>query len=164
MAELSRAYATRSVVLQGRAGLANVMKLCVNYTAISMIELMGEVYAFAEKAGLDGALLREFFTGAFNRPAFKMYAAKLHDQDISGDGGFAMSTGLKDVRLMLDAAAARGVRFELGEIVQRKMHKALDMGLAAADWSAIAQVTRAESGLTSSAAAATTTTTTTTHA
>lgn len=145
--ELVKAYAIKTIVLEGNAGLANAMKLCVNYTAISIIEVMGEIYAFAEKKGLDRKLLSEFFSEAFNRPALKMYAAKLRDNDTSSAGGFAMPTGLKDVNLMVEAAQASGVNFEVGAIIKRKMEKALTLGMTSADWSAISQVTRLESGI-----------------
>jgi len=147
VAALAKSYAIKIVALEGAAGLANAMKLSVNYTAISIIEIMGEIYAFAEKMGLDRALLRDYFEDAFNRPALKMYANKLHEHSTTGTNGFALVTGLKDVNLMMDAASGCGVNFEVGSIIKRKMLKAIDMGLSEADWSSISQVTRRESGI-----------------
>ena len=147
IADVVPAYTRQSVAVGDCAGLANTMKLAINYTAISLIELMGEVYTFAEKAGLDRALVFDFFDGSFNSPAMKGYAKKLRDHETSGVNGFAMTTGLKDVKLMLDAADEVGVDFAIGQVVRRKLEKGIASGMGDDDWSAISQVTRAEAGL-----------------
>lgn len=141
------AYARKVVPLAGRPGLANAMKLCVNYTAVSIIELMGEIYTFGEKCGIDSKVIRDFFLDAFAHPALKTYANKLKDGRYGSEGGFALKAGLKDVRLMLDAASGVGVAFDIAKIVERKMVRALDQGMGQADWSVVATITRQESGL-----------------
>lgn len=147
IADVVPAYTRKSVCVGDRAGLANTMKLSINYTAISLIELMGEVYTFAEKAGLDRSLVFDFFDESFNSPAIKGYARKLRDHETSGVNGFAMTTGLKDVKLMLDAAERVGVDFAIGQVARRKLEKGISSGMGDDDWSAISQVTRAEAGL-----------------
>jgi len=144
---LCGAYARKVIPMPGRPGIANSMKLCVNYTAVSIIELMGEIYAFGEKCGIDPEVIREFFFDAFAHPALRTYATKLKDNTLSGAGGFNMKAGLKDVRLMLAAAAGTGVNFEIAKVVERKMLKAIDAGMEEADWSAVSAITRRESGL-----------------
>ena len=55
-----------------------------------------------------------------------------------------------DMEVMEKAGAVlqeAGVSFEIAKIVERKMVKAIDSGMAQADWSAIAAITRSESGL-----------------
>jgi 3-hydroxyisobutyrate dehydrogenase-like beta-hydroxyacid dehydrogenase len=140
-------YAKIVVEISEQPSVANCMKLCANYAAISMIEVMGETYAFAEKCGVDLQYLQQFFQMAFAHPAMKMYAEKVRKRDFTQDVGFAMSAGFKDVRLMLAAADQAGVAFEIGRVVERKMLVALSSDLAAADWSATCEVTRRESGL-----------------
>lgn len=147
LADVLPAYTRRATSVGERAGLANAMKLSINYTAISLIELMGEVYTFAEKSGLDRHLLHDYFQEAFNSPAMKVYARKLRDHDTSGENGFAMITGLKDVKLMLAAAEDVGVDFAIGKVARRKLEKGIEAGLGASDWSAMTQITRAEAGL-----------------
>jgi 3-hydroxyisobutyrate dehydrogenase-like beta-hydroxyacid dehydrogenase len=141
------AYARRVVPLVGRPGLANSMKLCVNYTAVSIIELMGEIYTFGEKCGIDADVIKEFFLDAFAHPALKTYAHKLRDRKFTSEGGFALKAGLKDVRLMLQAASQAGVPFEIAKVVERKMLRAIDQGLGQSDWSGITAITRQEAGL-----------------
>lgn len=141
------AYARKVFPLVGRPGLANLMKLCVNYMAVSIIELMGEIYAFGEKSGMDADVIREVFLDAFAHPALRGYASKIKDGKFSSAGGFALKAGLKDVRLMLSASAQIGVGFEIAKVVERKMVDAVAQGLEQADWSSIAVITRQEAGL-----------------
>lgn len=143
-----QAYARRVVPLAGPPGRANSMKLCVNYTAVSIIELMGEIYTFGEKCGIDADIIKDFFLDAFAHPALKAYASKLKDRKYSGEGGFALKAGLKDVRLMLSASAKTGVDLEIAKVVERKMLRAIEQGMEQSDWSGIAVITRQESGLT----------------
>lgn len=140
-------YARMVVAISERPSIANCMKLCINYAGISIIELIGETYAFAEKSGVDLMYLQQFFQMSFAHPALKMYAEKARLRDFNAEAGFAMSAGLKDVRLMLASAGETGVAFEIGQIVERKMLTAISTGLESADWSAICEVTRRESGL-----------------
>jgi 3-hydroxyisobutyrate dehydrogenase-like beta-hydroxyacid dehydrogenase len=140
-------YARLVVAISERPSVANSMKLVVNYAGASIIEILGETYAFAEKSGVDLAYVQQFFQMAFAHPAMKMYAEKARTRNFKEDVGFAMSAGLKDVRLMLAAAEELGVAFEIGKIIERKMLVALSSDLADADWSATCEVTRRESGL-----------------
>ena len=140
-------YAKLVVGISDRPSVANTMKLIVNYAGASIIEIIGETYAFAEKCGVDLMHVQQFFQMAFAHPAMKMYAEKARTRDFKEDVGFAMSAGLKDIRLMLAAADQAGVAFEVGRIIERKMLVALAGDLADADWSATCEVTRRESGL-----------------
>jgi len=140
-------YAFMAVELSERPSVANCMKLIVNYAGASIIEILGETYAFAEKSGINLAYVQRFFQMALAHPAMKMYAEKARKRDYKEDVGFAMSAGLKDVRLMLSSADQAGVTFEIGKIIERKMLAALSCDLATADWSATCEVTRREAGL-----------------
>ena len=140
-------YAKMVVEISDRPSVANSMKLIVNYAAASIIEILGETYAFAEKCGVSLVHVQQFFQMALAHPAMKMYAEKVRKRDYREDVGFAMSAGLKDVRLMLSAAGKAGVAFEIGKVIERKMVAALAGDLANADWSATCEVTRREAGL-----------------
>ena len=102
---LCRAYSKKVVNIGARHGAANALKLCINYTVISLIEIFSEVYAFADKAGANLDVLMNFLQESMGHPAFKMYAGKLRARDFAGKAGFAMTAGLKDVTLMLKAPA-----------------------------------------------------------
>ncbi len=140
-------YAVIAIDLSDRPSVANSMKLAVNYAAASMIETIGETYAFAEKSGIDLARVQQFFQMAFANPALRLYAEKALKRDYVSSVGFTMRGGLKDLRLMLGAAEQAGMNFEIGKIIERKMLAALSSDLADADWSATCEVTRREAGL-----------------
>ncbi len=143
-----KAYSKEVLVISERPGTANCMKLTINFCAISNIELIGEAYVFAEKCGLPLEHVRNFFQNSlYAHPAAKMYAGKLAARDFGGRGGFVMKGGLKDVRLMISTAEAVGARLEIGTIVERKLEKGIEAGMAESDWSAMYEVTRHESGL-----------------
>ena len=52
-------------------GAANTLKLCVNYTVISIIETFSEVYAFADKAAANLDVLKDFLEEAMAHPALR---------------------------------------------------------------------------------------------
>lgn len=141
------AYARKAYPLVGKPGLANQMKLCVNYMAVSIIELMGEIYTFGEKTGIDADVIREVFLDAFAHPALKAYANKIRDKQFSSTGGFSLTAGLKDVNLMLEASASAGVDFPIAKVVEQKMIAAIAMGLGHGDWSGITAITRRDAGV-----------------
>ena len=142
-------YAVITIDISDRPPVANSMKLAVNYAAASVIEIIGETYAFAEKSGIELRQVQQFFQMAFANPALNLYAEKARKRDYVSSVGFTMSGGLKDVRLMLDAADQAGMSFEIGKIIERKMLAALSSDLANADWSATCEITRREAGLSS---------------
>jgi len=126
--------------------LASAAKLAVNYTGATLIDLMGQVYAFGEKAGIPGATIHAMFRMMWAPPPLQGYATRIWRRDFE-DLGFDLLGGLKDVTLMIEAAKDIGVRWEFAEIIQRKMKRGIEMGLAGKDWSSTYEVTRAESGL-----------------
>jgi 3-hydroxyisobutyrate dehydrogenase-like beta-hydroxyacid dehydrogenase len=141
------AYSKKVAYVSERHGAANTLKLCINYTTISIIETFSEAYSFADKAGTNIDVLRDFLEEAMGHPALKMYAKKLRDRDFAGKGGFSMSGGLKDVTLMLNTSSAIGVDLDIGKIVKRKMETAVANGMHEKDWSSIYEITRQQSGL-----------------
>jgi 3-hydroxyisobutyrate dehydrogenase-like beta-hydroxyacid dehydrogenase len=142
---VASAYSRLVRVLEGPAATANTVKLCLNYTIVSLIELFGEVYAFAEASGVDPAVIQEFYQQAFAHPAIKLYATKILQRDFDSKEGFDLRAGSKDVSLMLDAAQAVGAELAIGSIVMERLRAALQQGWAERDWSALTEITRARS-------------------
>ncbi len=58
-----------------------------------------------------------------------------------------MTGGLKDVRLMRDAAESCGARFDIADIIEAKMTTALEQGMGNRDWSAVCEISRQQAGL-----------------
>ena len=126
--------------------VALATKLAVNYSAATIIDLMGQVYAFGEKAGIPLTVLHTMFRMLWANPTLQGYATRIWRRDFD-DLGFDLRGGLKDLTLMVDAAKEQGVRWDFAEAVQRKMARGVEMGLGQKDWSSIYEVTRAEAGL-----------------
>ena len=133
-------------VLGATPSHAATLKLCLNYSVISIIELMSEIYTCAEKAGLPLDKLEGLFKTLFGFPVLQMYASKVKERNFD-DGGFRMTGGLKDVRLMVSAAASYGASFDIGKLIEEKMQSAVDDGMGDKDWSAIYEVSRKRAGL-----------------
>jgi len=103
---------------------------------------------FAEKCGLPLEHMRDFYQQIwFSHPAAQMFAEKLRTRDFAGRGGFAMTGGLKDLRLMLSTASDVNAPLEVGKIIERKLAVGVDSGMGETDWSAIYEISRREAGL-----------------
>lgn len=141
-------YAKLITVVSERPRLANVMKLSINYNIACAMQLISETYIFAEKNGLPLDFVREFYQQQwYTHPAAKYYADKLQKRDFEGRGGFVMTGGLKDLRLMLTAASDAGAQFKVGEIVAQMFEAGIAAGMGEQDWSAFHELARKNAGL-----------------
>jgi 3-hydroxyisobutyrate dehydrogenase-like beta-hydroxyacid dehydrogenase len=126
--------------------LANSLKLALNYVGVSIIELMGQVYAFGEKSGIDVQLLNQLMGAMFAPPALKEYAERIRTRNFD-DVGFDLVSGLKDVQLMLQASTDTRVALPYAGVIREKFLAAIANGMGGKDWSAIYEVTRMNAGL-----------------
>ena len=133
-------------VVSTKASDANTIKLGINYSIITLIELMGKVYAFMEKNGIDASILKDFYQTVLAHPGLKHYAGSILERDFPA-GGFALTGGLKDVKMMLDAAAKSGAPLEIGNIIKSNMETAVAEGMGGRDWAAITEISRRKAGL-----------------
>jgi 3-hydroxyisobutyrate dehydrogenase-like beta-hydroxyacid dehydrogenase len=143
---VAEAFSRAVRVVSAKASDANIVKLGINYSIITLIELMGEVYAFTEKNGIDAAILKDFYQAVLAHPGLKQYAGSILERNFPA-GGFAMTGGLKDVKLMLDAAAKSGAPLKIGDIIKAKMDTAVAEGMGERDWAAVTEISRREAGL-----------------
>jgi 3-hydroxyisobutyrate dehydrogenase-like beta-hydroxyacid dehydrogenase len=143
---VAEAFSRAVRVVSAKASDANIVKLGINYSIVSLLELMGEVYAFTEKNGIEAGILKDFYQTVLAHPGLKQYAGNILERNFPA-GGFAMSGGLKDVKLMLDAAAQCGAPLKIGDIILKKMETAIAEGMGERDWAAIYEITRREAGL-----------------
>lgn len=142
------AYCKKVIPLAAKPQAANVMKLALNYVAIASIEAMSEAYAMVEANGMGTGLLSNMLaTQVYAHPALQMYAQKIARREFLGEAGFAMTGGLKDVRMMIEAAKLKGVDLDIAKAVEGKMMEAVNRGMGGQDWSAIYEITRARAGL-----------------
>ncbi len=125
---------------------ANVAKVAGNMMITLAIEAMGEATALTESYGLKAADFLDVITNTvFASLSYKRYGGNISND--SYEPGFKLTLGLKDVNLALDAAKARNAVLPAAETVRENMVTAVEQGLGAKDWSALAKVTRRRAGL-----------------
>ena len=143
---LFRAYSQAAIRVAAEHAIANSLKIAVNYMGASMIELMGEVYAFGERSGIESRFLDLMMKTMFGHPARHAYAERIRTRDFD-DVGFELTGGLKDVELMLQASSDTRVAFPYASIIRDKLLAAIAHGMGERDWSASYEITRMNAGL-----------------
>jgi 3-hydroxyisobutyrate dehydrogenase-like beta-hydroxyacid dehydrogenase len=141
------AMGPKLLVIGEQQSKANVVKLTGNFLIATVLESLGEALAFARKSGVDAAALLDFLTSTlFNAPVYKTYGCLIvegkHDQV-----GFALPLGLKDVRLVLQAADARAVPMPIASVLRDRFLTALARGHEHSDWSVVGQIAAEDAGL-----------------
>lgn len=124
----------------------NLMKICMNYSLMTAIELMSELFVFAEKSGLDKEIVKMGLENIYGHPAFKRYIDKIADRDFD-EVNFSMKGGQKDAGIFKQAFFEAGLTPELCDLLNQRYENALSFGLQDKDWSAIYEVVRKKSGL-----------------
>jgi len=135
-------YAPRMVVVGERQSQAAIAKLIANFLGVSAIDLIGQSLAWAEKSGLPPELVPQMLSGFFGNPGTREYIAKVGERDFD-TAGFTAAGGLKDVRLMIDAAHAVNQRLSSAEAVRAKLDAAMARGWRDKDWSCFTDIDRA---------------------
>jgi 3-hydroxyisobutyrate dehydrogenase-like beta-hydroxyacid dehydrogenase len=126
--------------------IASTVKICVNYMAMSVIELMGQVYTFGEKSGVEPSHLALIMKTMFPQPQLQEYAERIQGRHFH-PAGFAVSGGLKDVDLFLKAAGDVQAALPYASVVRDKLLTAVSRGMEEHDWSAIYEISRLQAGL-----------------
>jgi len=127
---------------------ANVIKLCGNFMIASILEILGEAVALARKSGIDAGSFLDVFTGTlFGAPVFRTYGA-LIAQEKYEPAGFRAALGLKDARLVLEAADDAAVPMPVANLVHDRLLTLVAQGRQDLDWSALARLAAEQAGLT----------------
>jgi len=130
-----------------KPSLANAVKLSGNFLIATVLESLAEALAFARKSGVDSAALLEFLTSTlFNAPVYKTYGGLIVEGKHE-PAGFATKLGLKDIRLVLQAAEAASVPMPIASVVRDRFVTAMARGNADKDWSILGRIAAQDSGL-----------------
>lgn len=130
-----------------KPSLANTVKLSGNFLIATVLESLAEALTFARKSGVDSAALLDFLTSTlFNAPVYKTYGG-LIVEGRHEPAGFATKLGLKDVRLVLQAAEAASVPMPIASVVRDRFVTAMARGNAEADWSVLGRIAAEDAGL-----------------
>ncbi|HSP77212.1 MAG TPA: NAD(P)-dependent oxidoreductase [Myxococcaceae bacterium] len=134
-------------VVGERASAANVVKLSGNFLIASMIESLGEAFALARKSGVEPKVFLEVFQSVFARsPIFERYA-ELVAGDKYEPAGFKLRLGLKDMKLVLEAAGAAEVPMPLASLLRDNYLEGVARGRGEQDWSALGALAAERAGL-----------------
>jgi 3-hydroxyisobutyrate dehydrogenase-like beta-hydroxyacid dehydrogenase len=145
---LFESFGPKLLVIGEKPSLANVVKLTGNFLIGSVLESLSEAIAFARKSGVDAATLVDFLTSTlFNAPVYKVYGALIVEGNYD-KVGFALPLGLKDTRLVLQAAEAKSVPMPIASVVRDRFLTAMARGNADKDWSALGLIAAEDAGLT----------------
>jgi 3-hydroxyisobutyrate dehydrogenase-like beta-hydroxyacid dehydrogenase len=126
---------------------ANYVKLFGNFLITCVLESLGEVFAVARKAEIDPSKVLEVLSGTlFGAPAYNNYGPRIIEQKFS-PAGFKLPLGLKDIRLVLEAADNLSAPMPFANIVRDRFLSAIANGYGDLDWSAMTLMVSQTAGL-----------------
>lgn len=126
---------------------ANVIKLAGNFLLAAAIEALGEAFALVRKYDVQPAALLDIVNGKlFRSPIYENYGTLIAAERYE-PAGFKLRHGLKDVRLVLEAADAVAVPTPLASLMRDRYVSAVARGWGDIDWAALARVAAADAGL-----------------
>jgi 3-hydroxyisobutyrate dehydrogenase-like beta-hydroxyacid dehydrogenase len=128
-------------------GAANVVKISGNFLIAAALEAMGEVFAMAEKSGVDRTAVASMLGQTlFACPVYQHYGAEVAARRHS-PAGFRLPLGLKDVELVLSTARQTNTPMPVASLLRDRFVHALAMGREGLDWSGVALGAREDAGL-----------------
>jgi 3-hydroxyisobutyrate dehydrogenase-like beta-hydroxyacid dehydrogenase len=140
------AYSRAVMPVGTTPAVANSLKLAVNYMLGVVVDLIGQVFAFGEKSGIDPQHLDMVIQTMFNHPGLQEYASRMRERRFD-DVGFDLLGGLKDVQLVLEASTEARVPLPFANVVRDKALTAVAHGLGAKDVSVVYEITRMQAAL-----------------
>ncbi len=137
----------RTFTVDERPEDANYIKLFGNFMITCVLESLGEVFAVARKAEIDPSTVFEVLSGTlFGAPAYTNYGPRIIEEKFS-PAGFKLPLGLKDVRLMMEAADGLAAPMPFASVVRDRFLSAIANGYGDLDWSAMTLMVAQSAGL-----------------
>jgi 3-hydroxyisobutyrate dehydrogenase-like beta-hydroxyacid dehydrogenase len=144
---LFEALGQRTFTVGERPEDANYIKLFGNFLITCVLESLGEVFTLARKAEIDPSTVFEVLSGTlFGAPAYNTYGPRIIEEKFS-PAGFKLPLGLKDVRLLLQAAEELSTPMPFANIVRDRFLSAMASGYGDLDWSALTLAIAQSAGL-----------------
>jgi len=126
---------------------ANVIKLAGNFLITTVIESLGEAFAFGRKSGVDPHAFLDILTNSlFPAPVYRNYGSMIASNKFE-PAGFKLPLGFKDNRLLLAAAEEAAVPMPMASLIHDRFVAALAQGLGESDWASIARISFQNAGL-----------------
>ena len=116
---------------------ANLTKLFGNFLITCVQEGLGEVFAAARKANLDPKIVLDVMTNTlFAAPVYKTYGPVILEEKFAPPG-FKLPLGLKDNRLLLQAAEKLETPMPFANVIRDRFLTAIANGHGDLDWAAM---------------------------
>ncbi len=141
LATISTALAAELSVLHAELGLGYVAAPVFGRPPVAQAGGLNVVAAGAPEAVAAAMPVLELLA-LFAAPIYKIYGAMIAERRYSPPG-FAAELGLKDVRLVLDAAEAKGLSMPLADLAEASLESLLGGPDKDLDLAALAEVARA---------------------
>jgi 3-hydroxyisobutyrate dehydrogenase-like beta-hydroxyacid dehydrogenase len=126
---------------------ANLVKLCGNFMLLAALETMGEAMALAQRGGIAKKQFLEVMTGTlFDSPVYRNYGSALVEGRFK-PAGFAAPLGLKDMRLVSQAAETLRVPMPVLHVLRDHLLQTIAAEGDDVDWSAISRTIGKNAGL-----------------
>ncbi len=126
--------------------LAHAVKLGGNFLIAAMLEALAEAYVLVEKNGVRREAFYEVVRGFFRSPVYENYGRILLERRFSPPG-FRLRLGLKDTRLIHQAADTTHTPLPLGHLLLDRLLEGMARGMGEEDWTAILKLVEAKGGL-----------------
>lgn len=113
------------------------VKLALNMMIFTVVELLSEVMLFAEKQNISkGALMDTINNTMFAAPVFRTYGTLLQ-QELEVPNGFALKLANKDLKLVQQTAAGKGLQLPLADLILQHFDEAIAAGSSEKDISSL---------------------------
>ncbi|HXH49416.1 MAG TPA: NAD(P)-dependent oxidoreductase [Terriglobia bacterium] len=141
------AMGQRTFVVGEEPSNANTVKLTGNFLILCVIESLGEAYALLRKSGVEPERFLEIMTSTlFAAPVYKTYGNLIAKEQFL-PAGFKLSLGLKDVTLVLAAAADARAPMPVASLVRDHILAAIARNGEDLDWSSFSKISAENAGL-----------------
>jgi len=126
--------------------LAHAVKLGGNFLIASMLEALAEAYVLVEKNGVRREAFYQVVRGFFRSPVYEAYGRILLERRFSPPG-FKLRLGLKDARLIHQAADTTHTPLPLGHLLLDRFLEGVAWGMGEEDWTALLSVVEGSAGI-----------------
>ncbi len=125
---------------------ANAVKIAGNFLIASAIESMAEAAMMVERHGVrPGDMLNLLTNTLFAAPVYQNYGRMIVERRYE-PAAFRLALGLKDLRLVLEAAEVARTPMPFASVLRDHLLEAVAQGDGERDWAALAEVARRHAG------------------
>lgn len=126
--------------------LAHAVKLAGNFVMTSMMEALCESFVLVAKSGVERERFAEVLNAVFRSPLVESYSRLLLGRRFE-QPAFRFRLGLKDIRLVLEAAEETSTPLPLADLIRQHALEGMARGMGELDFTALLRIVEAHAGL-----------------